>query len=155
MSKGVELEEKSSDMNWKSDGSVSVLFEPQSMDLRSMFSLMNLIWTTTFHLEFTWLWMWLNIFSLFHSFHLFSLWIDYRVMCVVFKSCFDLVFTGCVFVNFLSCSTFLFCFQPFFEVCEWFGMWFIVLNRALNDLSFHKLSDRIFRSIIIIISIEG
>ena len=33
MSKGVELEKESPNMNWKSDGSVSELFEPQSMDL--------------------------------------------------------------------------------------------------------------------------
>ena len=36
ISKGVELE-KSSDMSWKSDGSVSELFEPQSMYLSGLF----------------------------------------------------------------------------------------------------------------------
>ena len=43
MRKGMKLERKSRDMNWKSDGSVTELFEPQSMDLSSLFSLMNLI----------------------------------------------------------------------------------------------------------------
>ena len=33
ISKGVELEKQSSDMSWKSDGSISELFEPQSMNL--------------------------------------------------------------------------------------------------------------------------
>ena len=37
ISKGVKLEEESEDMNWKSDGSVSELFKPQSMDLDSLF----------------------------------------------------------------------------------------------------------------------
>ena len=41
LSKGVELEEKSNDMSWKSDGSVSVLFEPQTMCLSSLFLLMK------------------------------------------------------------------------------------------------------------------
>ena len=36
ISKGVELEKESSDMDWKSDGSVSELFEPQLMDLRCL-----------------------------------------------------------------------------------------------------------------------
>ena len=31
MSKGMKLEEESKDLSWKSDGSVSELFEPQSM----------------------------------------------------------------------------------------------------------------------------
>ena len=43
ISKGVELEKESSDMSWNSDGSVSELFEPQSMDLSSLFLLMNMI----------------------------------------------------------------------------------------------------------------
>ena len=34
--KGVELEGRSKDMNWKSDGTVSDLFEPQSMDLNGL-----------------------------------------------------------------------------------------------------------------------
>ena len=43
ISKGVELEKESEDMSWKSDGSASELFEPQSMDLSSLFLLMNLV----------------------------------------------------------------------------------------------------------------
>ena len=43
ISKGVELEKESPDMSWKSDGSVSELFEPQSMNLIGLFSLMNMI----------------------------------------------------------------------------------------------------------------
>ena len=41
--KGVELEGESSSMSWKSDGSVSELFQPQSMDLSGLFLLMNLV----------------------------------------------------------------------------------------------------------------
>ena len=41
--KGVELEEKAKDMNWKSDGSVSDLFEPQSMDLNGWCLFMDVI----------------------------------------------------------------------------------------------------------------
>ena len=37
ISKGVELENKSSDMSWKSDGSASELFEPQIMYLSGLF----------------------------------------------------------------------------------------------------------------------
>ena len=37
ISKGMELAKKSSNMNWKSDGSVSDLFKPQVMDLGSLF----------------------------------------------------------------------------------------------------------------------
>ena len=37
ISKGEELEEESKDTNWKSDGSASELFKPQSMDLNSLF----------------------------------------------------------------------------------------------------------------------
>ena len=43
LSKGVGLEKESSDMSWKSDGSASELFEPQEMNLESLFSLMNMI----------------------------------------------------------------------------------------------------------------
>ena len=43
LSKGVELEKESEDMSWKSDGSVTGLFEPQKMDLSSLFLLMNLV----------------------------------------------------------------------------------------------------------------
>ena len=43
LSKGVELEKESEDMSWKSDGSASELFEPQSMYLSSLFLLMNLV----------------------------------------------------------------------------------------------------------------
>ena len=43
LSKGVELEKESEDMSWKSDGSASELFEPQSMKLSSLFLLMNLV----------------------------------------------------------------------------------------------------------------
>ena len=43
MGKGVELEKQSSNMNWKSDGSASELFKPQSMSLNSLFCLMNMI----------------------------------------------------------------------------------------------------------------
>ena len=42
ISKGIELEKESEHMSWKSDGSVSELFEPQSMDLKSLFLLMNM-----------------------------------------------------------------------------------------------------------------
>ena len=42
ISKGVELEKESSDMSWKSDGSSSELFEPQSMDLNRLLLLMNM-----------------------------------------------------------------------------------------------------------------
>ncbi len=37
LSKGMELEKESEDMSWKSDGSASELFEPQSMNLRRLF----------------------------------------------------------------------------------------------------------------------
>ena len=50
ISKGVKLEEKSGKMSWKSDGSVSELFEPQSMDLSGELCLIIII--TTFHLIF-------------------------------------------------------------------------------------------------------
>ena len=43
LSKGVELEKESEDMSWKSDGSASELLEPQSMNLSSLFLLMNMI----------------------------------------------------------------------------------------------------------------
>ena len=43
ISKGVELEKESSNMSWKSDGSVSELFEPQSMELGCLFLLMNIV----------------------------------------------------------------------------------------------------------------
>ena len=43
LSKGMELEKESEDMSWKSDGSASELFEPQSMDLSGLFLLMNLV----------------------------------------------------------------------------------------------------------------
>ena len=43
LSKGVELEKESSDMSWKSDGSASELFEPQSMNLSCLFLLMNVV----------------------------------------------------------------------------------------------------------------
>ena len=43
ISKGVELGKESSGMSWKSDGSVSELFEPQSMNLHGLPSLMNMI----------------------------------------------------------------------------------------------------------------
>ena len=43
LSKGVELEKESEDMSWKSDGSASELFEPQSMNLNGLFLLMNLV----------------------------------------------------------------------------------------------------------------
>ena len=39
---GIEIEDEPSDMSWKSDGSVSELFEPQSMNLDSLFLLMNM-----------------------------------------------------------------------------------------------------------------
>ena len=42
ISKGVELEKESSDMDWKSDGSASELFEPQSMNLYGLLLLMNM-----------------------------------------------------------------------------------------------------------------
>ena len=37
MEKGRALEEKSSDMSWKSDGSITELFQPQTMELCSLF----------------------------------------------------------------------------------------------------------------------
>ena len=37
MSKGGKLEEESEDLSWKSDGSATELFEPQSMNLSSLF----------------------------------------------------------------------------------------------------------------------
>ena len=43
LSKGVELEKESEDMSWKSDGSASELFEPQSMSLNCLLLLMNLV----------------------------------------------------------------------------------------------------------------
>ena len=43
ISKGVELEKESKNMSWKLGGSVSELFEPQSMDLRCLFLLMNIV----------------------------------------------------------------------------------------------------------------
>ena len=43
LSKGMELEKESEDMSWKSDGSASGLFEPQSMSLSGLFLLMNLV----------------------------------------------------------------------------------------------------------------
>ena len=43
LSKGVELEKELDDISWKSDGSASELFEPQPMDLRCLFLLMNLV----------------------------------------------------------------------------------------------------------------
>ena len=43
ISKGMKLEGESSDMSWKSDGSASELFEPQSMDLSCLFLLVNLV----------------------------------------------------------------------------------------------------------------
>ena len=41
--KGVELEKEPEGMSWKSGGSASELFEPQSMDLSGLFLLMNLV----------------------------------------------------------------------------------------------------------------
>ena len=43
LSKGVELEKESEGMSWKSDGSASKLFEPQSMKLSCLFLLLNLV----------------------------------------------------------------------------------------------------------------
>ena len=43
ISKGMELEKESKNMSWKSDGSVSELFEPQSMVLNCPFPLMSMI----------------------------------------------------------------------------------------------------------------
>ena len=43
ISKGMELEKESEDMSWKSDGSASELFEPQSMNLSCLFLLMNVV----------------------------------------------------------------------------------------------------------------
>ena len=43
ISKGVEFEEQSEDMSWKSDGSASELFEPQSMNMSGLFLLTNLV----------------------------------------------------------------------------------------------------------------
>ena len=42
ISKGVELEKESEGMSWKSDGSVSELFEPQTMAINGLLSLMNM-----------------------------------------------------------------------------------------------------------------
>ena len=53
MSKGMKLEEESSDMSWRSCGSATELLGPQTMNLYCLFLLMNKIWVTTFHLEFT------------------------------------------------------------------------------------------------------
>ena len=53
ISEGMKLEEETSDMSWKSNGSVSELFKPQSMNLRGLLFLMNMICISTFHLEFT------------------------------------------------------------------------------------------------------
>ena len=41
--KGVELEKESEDMSWKSDGSASELLKPQSVNLSSLFLLVNLV----------------------------------------------------------------------------------------------------------------
>ena len=43
ISKGMRLENESKDMSWKSDGSASELFEPQSMNLNGLFLLLNLV----------------------------------------------------------------------------------------------------------------
>ena len=43
ISKGMKLEKQSSSTNWKSDGSVSELFESQSMNLSGLFLLMNMV----------------------------------------------------------------------------------------------------------------
>ena len=43
MRKGWKLERNSENLSWKSDGSVTELIEPQSMDLSGEFSLMRLI----------------------------------------------------------------------------------------------------------------
>ena len=43
ISKGIKLEIKPGNMNWKSDGSVSELFEPQSMNFHGLLLQMNLI----------------------------------------------------------------------------------------------------------------
>ena len=43
ISKGLKFEEQSKDMSWKSNGSVSELFKPQSMNLRGLLLLMNMI----------------------------------------------------------------------------------------------------------------
>ena len=43
LSKGMELEKESEDMSWKSDGSASELFEPQSMKLSCLFLLMYIV----------------------------------------------------------------------------------------------------------------
>jgi hypothetical protein len=60
MGRGRELEEETEDMSWKSNGSVSELFEPQSMFIGGEFSLMCLILNddlndhiSSSHLEFT------------------------------------------------------------------------------------------------------
>ena len=54
MYKGMKLEEQSSDMSWKSNGSASELFEPQSMNLSRLFSntSMNVIQHFIFFLSF-------------------------------------------------------------------------------------------------------
>ena len=41
LDEGVRLEEESEEVSWKSDGSASELFEPQSMHLSCLFLLMN------------------------------------------------------------------------------------------------------------------
>ena len=43
LSKGMELEKESDEVSWKSDGSASELLEPQSMKMRRLFLLMNLV----------------------------------------------------------------------------------------------------------------
>ena len=60
MDRGRKLEEETEDMSWKSNGSVSELFEPQSMCIGGGFSLMCLVLNddlndhiSSFHLEFT------------------------------------------------------------------------------------------------------
>ena len=60
MGRGKKLEEETEDMSWKSNGSVSELFEPQSMFIGGEFSLMCLILNddlndhiSSSHLEFT------------------------------------------------------------------------------------------------------
>ena len=41
ISKGMKLEKKRKNMNWKSDGSVSELFKPQTIDLSGLFLCTN------------------------------------------------------------------------------------------------------------------
>ena len=43
ISKGKKLEEESGDMNWKSNGSITEVFEPQTMYLNCLFLFMNLV----------------------------------------------------------------------------------------------------------------